>query len=111
MGIQNWSKDILLTDLPAEPEIGEELKNVIEIIQKDGNSDVIVDFSNVDIVTSSTLTKLLKLRKMMAGSGHQLIFCCVTPATRGIFTVTGLDGVFYTVDDKFTALASLQMVS
>ncbi len=111
MGIQNWSKDILLAELPPEPETGEELKNVIEIIREDGNCDVVADFSNVDIVTSSTLTKLLKLHKLLVSSGHQLIFCSVTPATRGIFTVTGLDGVFHTVDDKFAALASLQMVS
>ncbi len=32
-------------------------------------------------------------------------------ATKGIFAVTGLEGIFKIVDDKFVALASLQMVS
>jgi anti-anti-sigma factor len=110
MGIQNWSEEILLVDLPAEPEMGEELKTVTEIIRDRGDCDAVIDFSNVDIVTSSSLSKLLKLRKMLGDCGHRLVFCSVAAATKGIFTVTGLDGIFEIADDKFVALASLQMV-
>jgi len=111
MGIQNWSEDVILVDLPQEPEIGEELKTVTEIVRDRGDCDVVIDFSLVDIATSSSLSKLLKLRKLLADCGHRLIFCSVAPATRGIFTVTGLDGIFEITDDKFVALASLQMVT
>ncbi|MHC4913194.1 MAG: STAS domain-containing protein [Planctomycetota bacterium] len=76
-----------------------------------GDCDVVVDFSNVDIVTSSSLSKLLKLRKLLADCGHRLVFCNVAAATRGIFTVTGLDGIFELAEDKFVALASLQLVN
>ncbi len=111
MGIQNWSENIVLVDLPQEPEMGDELKAVTEIIRDRGDCDLVVDFSSVDIVTSSSLSKLLKLRKLVGDCGHRLVFCSVAPATKGIFTVTGLDGVFELADDKFVALASLQMVS
>jgi anti-anti-sigma factor len=111
MGIQNWSEDIILVDLPQEPNMGEELKTVVEMVRDRGDCDVVVDFSNVDIVTSSRLSKLLKLRKLLADCEHRLIFCNVAPATKGIFTVTGLDGIFELADDKFVALASLQIVS
>jgi anti-anti-sigma factor len=111
MGIQNWSEDIILVDLPQEPNMGDELKTVIEMARDRGDCDVVVDFSNVDIVTSSSLSKMLKLRKLLADCGHRLIFCNVAPATKGIFTVTGLDGIFELADDKFVALASLQIVS
>jgi anti-anti-sigma factor len=110
MGIQDWSEDILLVDLPAEPDIGEELKTITEMVRDRGDCDVVVDFSNVDIVTSSSLSKLLKLRKLLGDCGHRLVFCSVAAATKGIFTVTGLDGIFEIADDKFVALASLQMV-
>ena len=110
MGIQNWSEDTILVDLPAEPDMGEELKTVTEIVRDRGDCEVVVDFSKVDIVTSSSLSKLLRLRKLVGDCGHRLVFCCVAPATKGIFTVTGLDGVFEIVDDKFVALACLQMV-
>ena len=111
MGLQNWSEDIILVDLPPEPDLGDELKTVTDVTRDRGDCDVVVDFSSIDIVTSSSLSKLLKLRKLLADCGHRLIFCNVAPATRGIFTVTGLDGIFEVADDKFVALASLQIVN
>jgi anti-anti-sigma factor len=111
MGIQNWSENIILVDLPQEPEMGDELKTVTEMVRDRGDCDVVVDFCMVDIVTSSSLSKLLKLRKLLSDCGHRLVFCSVAAATKGIFTVTGLDGIFELADDKFVALASLQMVS
>jgi len=110
MGIQNWSEEILLVDMPQEPEMGDELKNVITTVRDRGDCDVVIDFSHIDIVTSSSLSKLLKLRKMLGDCGHRLVFCSVAAATKGIFTVTGLDGIFEIAADKFVALASLQMV-
>jgi len=111
MGIQDWAEDVVLVDLPQEPQMGDELKTVTEMVRDRGDCDVVIDFSSVDIVTSSSLSKLLRLRKLMTDCEHQLLFCNVAPATRGIFTVTGLDGVFEIVDDKFIALASLQIAN
>jgi anti-anti-sigma factor len=110
MGIQNWSENIILVDLPAEPQMGDELKTVVEIVQDRGDCDVVMDFSSIDVVSSSSLSKLLKLRKLLLDCNHQFVFCNVAPATKGIFSVTGLDGVFKVVDDKFVALAGLQLV-
>ena len=109
MGIQNWSDDIILVDLPQEPQLREELNAVNEIVCDRGDCDVIVDFSSVDIVTSSSLSALLKLRKMLTDCGHRLVFCNVAAATKGIFKVTGIDEIFEFVDDKFIALAGLQL--
>lgn len=111
MGIQNWSENIILVDLPPEPQTGDELKAVTEILRDRDDCDVVIDFSSVDIVTSSSLSKFLKLRKLLADCGHRLIFCNVAIATKGIFTVTGIHEIFEFVDDKFIALASLQLVS
>ena len=110
MGIQNWSENIVLVDLPQEPQLGEELKAVTEIACKKGDCEVVLDFSEVDIVTSSSLSKLLKLRKLLGDCGQKLILCNVAAATKGIFTVTGIDSIFDMVDDKFVALAGLQLV-
>lgn len=110
MGIQNWSEDIILVDLPEEPHMGDELKTVTEMVRDRGDCDVVADFSEIDIITSSSISKLLRLRKLLADCGHRLVFCKVAPATKGVFTVTGLDGVFDFVDDKFIALAGLQIM-
>ena len=110
MGIQNWSENIILVDLPAEPLMGDELKTITDIIKDRDDCDVVVDFSAVDIITSSSLSKFLKLRKTLTDAGHELVFCNVAPATKGIFSVTGLEGIFKIADDKFVALAGLQLV-
>ncbi len=111
MGIQDWSDDIILVDLPAEPQIGDELKTLTEIVRDRGDCDVVLDFSSVDIVTSSSLSALLKLRKLLNDCGHSFVFCNVAAATKSIFTVTGIDGVFEFADDKFVALTGLQMAN
>jgi len=78
MGIQNWSDDVILVDLPQEPHMGEELKTVTGIVRDRGNCDVVIDFSSIDIVTSSSLSKLLKLRKLLADCSQKACFlqCC-----------------------------------
>ena len=110
MGIQNWSDNIILINLAQEPQLGEELQTVIGTITEKGNADVVVDFADVDIVTSSSISKLLKLRKVLSSSNHRLVFSSVSPQTRQIFTITGLDTVFEFAQEQFIALAGLQLV-
>jgi anti-anti-sigma factor len=107
MGIQDLAENAILVDAPAEPSLNEELKNVTEVVRERGDCDVVIDFSHVDIVTSSSLSKLLKLRKVLLDCGHRLMLCSVSPATKGIFSITALDGVFEMVADQFAALAVL----
>lgn len=111
MGIQNWSDNVILVNLAEEPQMSEELQTVTEIIRDKDDCDVVVDFSAVDIITSSSLAKMLKLRKILQDYNRRLILCGLKANTRGIFAVTGLDNVFEFVDDKFIALASLQLVN
>ena len=110
MGFQNWSENIILVNLAAEPDMGDELQSVIDQVNERGDQDVVIDFADVDIVTSSSIAKLLKLRKVLVSGGRRLVFSSVSAKTKNIFTVTGLDNVFEFVDDSFCALAGLQMV-
>ena len=107
MGIQDWSENTILVDLSGEPEMRDELITVTKMVRDRVNCDVVIDFSNVDIVTSSSMSKLLILRKTLSDRGHKLVFCGVSSATKGIFMITGLDGNFEFVDDKSEVLASL----
>jgi anti-anti-sigma factor len=106
MGIQEWYENSILVDLSEEPEMGNELITVTKMVRDRGDCDVVIDFSDVDIVTSSSLSKLLKLRKMLSDSGHKLVLCSVSSATKGIFMITGLDGNFEFADDRSVVLAS-----
>jgi anti-anti-sigma factor len=110
MGIQSWSEDVILVDLPREIEEHKELQTVIQMVQNKGDSDVVIDFSTADIVGSTTFAGLLELRQALQDSGHKLVLCGLSPATKGVFSIVRLDSVFEFVEDRFAALASLQMM-
>ena len=110
MGIQNWSDNVILINLANEPQMAEELQTVIEMVTENGTCDIVVDFADVDIITSSSIAKLLKLRKILSGCGRSIVFSSVSAKTKNIFAVTGLEGIFEFVEDQFIALAGLQMV-
>jgi anti-anti-sigma factor len=110
MGIQHWADNIIIVDLPEEPEMAEELETLAEMLSDRDHCNVVIDFASVGVITSSSLSKLLKLRRMLLDGERRLIFCSVPPTTSGVFKVTGLDQAFELADDKFTALATLEMI-
>jgi anti-anti-sigma factor len=111
MGIQKWSDNIILLNLAAEPHLGEEVQAVTEMLTAEKPCDVVIDFADVEIVTSSSIAKLLKLRKTVNEINQRLVFSSVSKRTMTVFSVIGLEEVFEFVDDQFLALAGLQMVT
>jgi anti-anti-sigma factor len=109
--LYNWSEEVILVNLATEPDMGDELQTVIDLVVEDKTQNVVVDFIDTDIITSSSIAKLLKLRKVLHDNGRTLVFSSVKPKTRSIFNVTGLESVFDFIDDQFIALASLQLVN
>ncbi len=109
MGIQDWSENVILVTVVPEPDMGDELKTVTEIVRKRNKCSVVIDFSEAELVTSSSLAQLLRLQKVLDDCDQQMILCGTSPRTRGVFEITGLDNVFEFVEDKFTALAGMQL--
>lgn len=110
MGIQNWSENIILITLAKEPQMGEELRTAIDLVANAKNRDVVLDFTNVDIITSSSIAKMLKLRKALTESDLRLVLCGVSGQTMSLFKIVALDSIFKFAENQFIALASLQMV-
>ena len=108
MGIDHSSQGILTVDLLPEPDMATELENVANIARNEADCDVVVDFSNVDIMTSSSISKLLKLKKLLDGYGHQLVLCGLINATKQILKLAGLDQIFDFADDKSAALTAVK---
>ena len=111
MGIQDWSENVMLVTIAPEPDMSDELRTVTEIIRQHKNRSVVIDFSEAELVTSSSLAQLLRLQKVLDDHNQHLILCGTSQRTRGIFEVTGLDKVFEFVEDKFTALAGMQLTT
>jgi anti-anti-sigma factor len=105
MKVENPSSDVFAFELQREPQMNGELDAVLDIIAEHTGCNVILDFTRVDIITSSSLTKLLKLRQAVLGAGRHLIFCSIHPFTKSAFEVTGLDGVFELARDMPAAMA------
>ena len=111
MGIENLPKDVLIAKLPSNsPKIALELKAVNESISKQGNRDVVIDFSAVEIINSSNISNLLILYDLLQNAGRRLIFCNVATVTKCILVVAGLNELFEFVDDQSAALEAVQYV-
>ena len=108
MGIQTWYDNTIIIDLPAEPNIREQLDRIIKVIHEGKVGDIVIDFAQVGIITSLSLSGLLQLRKILSDAGQRLILSNVSPMTKKIFSVTCLDTNFEFADDKSAALLSIQ---
>lgn len=111
MGIEHLQDNLIIVDLPKEPETSDELKKVTECVRDRCGCDVILDFSKVDVVRSTSMCQLLTLRQLLEGSKHKLIFYNVGELTKGVFKTTRLDTIFCFVDDKSAAFQEVEAAS
>jgi len=111
MAIHNWSEDVILVNLPPKLEDEDDLQTAIDMVREKGARNVVIDFSHVDVAGGATFSRLLQLRQMLQGSGHKVVLCGLSPATKGVFSITQLDSVFEFVDDRFAALARVQIMA
>ena len=109
MGIQQYSEDIILAKIQNEPQMGDELNTLYSVTRDRGGCDVLIDFSGEKhIVTSPSISKLLKLHKLLMEEGYKLILFNLHESTKGTFKHAGLDGHFTFADDKSQALAIIK---
>jgi len=108
MEIRSLSKDVLLVTIRKGQHSCDELTSVNQIIAEQGNYDVIVDLSGIEIVTSLIIGRLLELRAMLHKREHRLVLCNVHFLSKCVFRVVGLRSVFEFADDKSAALATLE---
>ena len=108
MGIQNFSKNIVLITLPEQPQYGDELEVVNNMLCETVDRDVVIDFAKVQMLTSETICGLMILDRLLGGTGHQLVLCNLSSAIKQIFVRTGLVTVFQFADDELAALGYLR---
>ncbi|MHC4582274.1 MAG: STAS domain-containing protein [Planctomycetota bacterium] len=83
----------------------EQLENLVD---REVNSAVVLDVSDLGFATSMFLNELLELRRSIVGRGHRLIICCSDDRVRGVFNITGLNQVFTIVYSQTEALDMLK---
>ena len=97
--------DRLLFDDRTVREVSEQLNAVLP---NDGKPiKLVLDFSGVDLISSSLLGKLILLQRRVDGSGGKLRLCELSPTVQSVFKTSNLDRLFGIVRDRTVALESM----
>ena len=107
MAVQQWDDDTLVVQLTDDPILSEEMAEVNGRLG-DAPSDVVLDLSDLGLLTSSGISKLLRLRKRMIEAGRKLILCSLRDNVWSVFLATGLDGIFVFTENVTDALTGIQ---
>ena len=108
MTTQDWSDEIAMVDLFDDPDLSDELISLTEEMEKK-TKDVVLNFSQINFLNSSNISRLLKLRKVIVEDQHRLLLCSIPVQVWGVFLLTGLDTLFDVAEDTASALATMQI--
>lgn len=108
MAIQDWSENIIVAELSDDPQFSEDISALTEQLTR-RPANVVLNVQAVSYLNSSSISKLLRLRKQMLTGERRLILCGANNQVWGIFMVTGLDKIFEFTKDVATALAKVQL--
>jgi len=74
------------------------------LIDEDGRSKIILDFSNVEYLSSAALGKLITMEKKVKASRGKLRLCSIRPEIYEVFAITKLNKLFKIYEDQEAAL-------
>ena len=69
---------------------------------------LILDFTDVNLVSSTLLSKLILLQRRVAGSGGKLRLCEMSPIIQQVFRTSNLDRLFSIDRDQRAALETFR---
>jgi anti-sigma B factor antagonist len=81
--------------------IGEELFGLVDDL---GRKNLLLNFGNVEYMSSAALGKLITLNKKVQAAGGRLVLCKIDPQIREVFEITRLDRLFTIKGDEQEAL-------
>ena len=77
--------------------IGEQLFGLVD---ESGRKKLLLNFGNVEYMSSAALGKLITLNKKVQSSGGKLVLCNIDPQIREVFEITKLDKLFVIKGDE-----------
>ncbi len=104
MAIQQWSDDTLVVRLSDDPALSDDCDEINDRLAG-RRLDIVLDLSDMTLLTSSGISKLLRLRKHQIETTRQLILCGPVDAVWSVFLATGLDTLFEFAESVSDALA------
>ena len=83
--------------------MGDEL---FALIESDGRKSLLLDFTNVEFLSSAALNKLIILDKKVKAANGRLKICSLRPEIREVFVITRLNQLFEIKTDEKEAIES-----
>ncbi len=97
-------KDQKIIDPEAIQELGQEL---FDLVEKDNRQKLVLNFSNVEFLSSAALGKLITFEKKAKRHDAVLVLTNISPEIFQVFAITNLDKLFQIKDGEADALAIL----
>jgi len=83
--------------------IGDQL---FQLVDQEGRRKLLLNFGNVEYLSSAALGKLITLNKKLQAVGGRLILCNIDPQIYEVFEITKLDKFFNIQKEEQAALQS-----
>lgn len=100
--------DATILDAVQVDKIGNQL---YALVDEQNRKKLILDFTDVRLLSSSALGVLITLRKKADAIKGKVVLCGVRPELKKPFTITRLDKMFKFADDEEKALAVFGVTS
>lgn len=81
--------------------IGEQL---FSLVDEAGRRKILLNFANVEFLSSAALGKLITLNKKLQAAGGRLILCNIDPQIYEVFEITKLNKLFNIQKEEQSAL-------
>ena len=82
------------TKIVTEEQIQEVGEQLYSLVEDEGHKSLLLNFGNVQYLSSAALGKLINLKKKVAAVKGKLKLCCIHPDLLEVFRITRLDQVF-----------------
>ncbi len=82
-------------------EVGDQLYQLVDV---EGKKQLLLNFGNVQYLSSAALGKLINLKKKVGVVKGKLKLCCIHPDLLEVFRITRLDQVFEIYAEEQAAL-------
>jgi hypothetical protein len=99
---------VLCTAASREMELLRELDIINEVVQGRDDCCVIMSLADIEILTSSTISRLIKLHNLLSGHGRMLVLCKVSLPLKGIFSKEDPGSPLNYAADIFAAKAMIK---
>ena len=88
-----------------EPTIQAIAEQLFSLVDDQGQRKLLLNFTNVEYMSSAALGKLINLHKKLTGVKGKMAMCNVIPQIYEVFAITKLDKIFKIFPDEDQAMA------